>query len=317
MNYKYLIIGVLILIVAIFIQQQNPGVTYDIQDLPRLRGQLRRDLQRGRDPQQVYADFKQALVDVPNTVAHPASHVFGETLFDVVGIKGIETCDASFGFGCFHSFMGSAVSRSGVSAVHELDGICSRLFTPAQRSGCLHGIGHGLGEYFGPERITRQLEICASLSRKEELFGCSDGVFMEYHFPQQRILALEEKNRYAPCGAIGGLYEASCYLNLPSWWRDALREDWGSIQALCEGVADSTNREYCFLGIGYAVAIVTTHDVGVARATCDRLSGDAKMFCRAGASAGLFDGIEPGDAGRILCDGLGEQCVAAADMLSR
>ena len=336
MTKKYFLFVFLVLLVMILIngigRRSDAYVLGDIvQDdklnTPALRTRLIADFEQGKAPAEIYDNLKIMLADSPSQIFHPAAHAFGELLFTYVDLEGIGVCDASLAYGCFHSFFAQAIATKGIDVVSQLDAACNRQFEMQDDSGCAHGIGHGLGEYFGPQGIIQQLEICKTLSRKKLLFGCSDGVFMEYHFPtiaesgsfMTERLPIEKGNEYLPCAQIGDLYRHACYMSLPSWWRDLLAQDAYAMAALCEGIEGGLDREYCFLGIGYAMAPTMSHDIPTLKGYCGRLAAPLDLYCVVGASAGLAEDVPGGDSIGALCEGLGERipaCVEKSDMLS-
>src|SRR3989338_2641211 len=129
-----------------------------------------------------YGEFKEAYEAQDSKFQHLAAHVMGSLLYEKEGLAGLGICDATFAFGCYHSFFGSAVSKEGIGAIKDFDRICMEKFGP-WGTGCPHGIGHGILEYMGHEKLDEALAACAHTTQKHPLLGCTSGVFMEYNFP--------------------------------------------------------------------------------------------------------------------------------------
>lgn len=295
-------------------------------NIPLLRKVLASEFAHGRDPQEIYELVKKTTAGNNIGVQHQAAHVFGEVLFDYMGSSGVRVCDNELSFGCFHSLFGRAIAAGGVSIVSTLEAGCIEAYGLGGL-GCVHGIGHGLGEYFGPQRIREQLEMCKTLSWKGTLFGCSDGVFMEYHFPSDvqatrittGVMPVATGEEYDPCLKVGNLYQSSCYFSLPSWWVDALKQDEVRMDGLCQGVADAELQRYCFLGVGYAMAPVLRYDTQEVQRRCDHMTGDDnQLLCRAGAAFAFFVNEQERPRAAGMCEGLGDEvleCVQTSQLL--
>ncbi len=291
-----------------------------------LRKTITHEFERGEDPQTTYEYLKRFFSTYDISIQHQSAHVFGEVLFEQMGTAGIRVCDSDFAFGCFHSLFGKAIAALGIGVVSQLEQGCIEAYGPGGL-GCVHGIGHGLGEYFGQQNIKKQLEICSKLSWKGTLFGCSDGVFMEYHFPSDvqaaqittGVMPVAPGDEYDPCVTAGSLYERSCYFSLPTWWVDALKKDEVRMNALCGGLSDDDSKRFCFLGVGYAIAPVLDYDTQETQRRCDHMTGDDnQLLCRAGAAFAFFVNEQERPRASGMCEGLGErvsECVQTSQLL--
>ena len=94
-------------------------------------------------PTKAYTLFKKTYNNVPIAMGHRVAHLFGEALYNEEGIKGLGTCDQSFGFGCYHSFFGVGFSHEGLGAIPVFDKECRERW-PQRYLSCQHGIGHGI-----------------------------------------------------------------------------------------------------------------------------------------------------------------------------
>jgi len=270
-----------------------------------------------------YDQVKNRLSTVDNARQHSVAHIFGELLYTIEGLEGISVCDSSFGFGCYHSFFGRAISEKGESIVKELDKVCVDSYGP-MGLGCPHGIGHGLGEYFGPEKIDRQLEICDSLTWKGRFLGCKGGVFMEYYTPivtendtvTTTVRPYEQANPYGVCPRVEPKFQPACFLELTGWWERVLEKDYTNIGKLCDSITDPINRESCLLGVGYAAVQSNGYDIEQSMDICKTMpDDDSIMLCRAGASWSFFANPQFRDQSKKVCEG-SVLCEQKSDLLA-
>lgn len=263
--------------------------------LAGIRSQLNKSL-RTLAPEAAYTMTKQALAQLPQDKQHLAAHLFGEALYRSRGVDGVAVCDDSFGFGCYHGFFGTAIAAEGTDALITFDKACVERFG-VMGLGCPHGIGHGLGEYFGPGRLGEQLAVCAKLSWQGTYFGCSGGVFMEYNFPTMvsgndaitSTRAFRADDPYGPCDRIEERYRSSCYLELSAWYYDALNRDIPAIDGLCGAIADAGHRRDCYRGLGIAIVPHGNYARDDALARCDLVKAARdRRSCYAGISWSFF-----------------------------
>lgn len=245
-------------------------------------------------PTQAYAKFKENTRSSSSGIQHMSAHIFGALLYEKTGIDGIATCDAEFAFGCYHSFFGGAIADKGNSVVTALDKACIKKFGPLG-TGCQHGIGHGLMEYYGTN-LEQALADCQP-TQKMVLLGCTSGVFMEYNFPTligsetattgQRNL--DKKNPDYPCNRIPINFQNSCYFELPQWWYQVYERDDQVMGQLCQDIRNQTNRENCFRGLGNTVGPRTNFDLNKGVETCRIMpSTEGNTLCLSGLSWSWF-----------------------------
>lgn len=242
-----------------------------------------------------YTLLKKRYAQAPHHIAHNSAHVFGEVLYKNGSLAYLPVCDGSFIFGCYHGFLGKVISERGIKALPDLDAICNE--TGAERLGCHHGIGHGIINYFGEEKLKEALDACASLSWKKPVGGCTGGLFMEYNF---RNAHLEEGGNtyvrpytgdpYTPCTMLSEKFRRACFYEQPDWWRRIFKEDYKKLGELCSGVNDVVNQEFCFIGTGRMAAQSMQYDKEKTILECARMpTPDAVALCRAGGFLSIFD----------------------------
>lgn len=275
-----------------------------------------------------YVIVKQVIADIPPQQQHLSAHLFGESLYRVLGIEGVSVCDDSFGFGCYHGFFGTAIAAGGPETLVRFDKMCVEKFG-LMGLGCPHGIGHGLGEYYGPGRLSEQLAVCGQLSWQGERFGCSGGVFMEYNYPTMvsgaKALTTTRKfnptEPYAPCTGVDTRFAKSCYLELAAWYYDALSADLPKIDVLCGGIPELSYKRECYRGLGLALVPHMQYDVKKAISACASISAAIpRRWCFAGASWSFFAHPDYTAQADGICAILPQndalQCRKEADLLS-
>ncbi len=275
-----------------------------------------------------YTTVKQAIADIPQQQQHLSAHLFGESLYRVLGVEGVSVCDDSYGFGCYHGFFGTAIAAGGPETLVRFDKMCVEKFG-LMGLGCPHGIGHGLGEYYGPGRLSEQLAVCGQLSWQGERFGCSGGVFMEYNYPTMVTGAkaltttrtFTPSEPYAPCTGVDSRFAKSCYLELAAWYYDALAADMPKIDALCSGIPESGNKRECYRGLGLALVPHVQYDLNKAISACNTISAAiSRRWCYAGASWSFFAHPDYTAQANAVCAALPPNdvslCRKDADLLS-
>ncbi len=258
--------------------------------------------------QKTYDRIKEILQEKDSIRQHTVAHIFGELLYRENGLSGITVCDSSFGFGCYHSFFGKAVSEGGEGIVPELDRLCVASFG-VMGLGCAHGIGHGLGEYFGPSRVDEQLRLCEGLSWKGKYMGCQSGVFMEYNTPvstdgetaMSKPRPWDERAPYGSCLSVAEKFRPSCFLEIAGWWEQVIPRQYPKMGDLCARLRSVSDRESCFLGIGYNVVQSHEYDTASVKEICATFPSDGELLCRAGASWSFFANPDYRQAASEFC----------------
>ncbi len=245
-------------------------------------------------PEQAYSDFKSEYMNENFGKQHLAAHIMGTLLYQKEGIAGQAVCDSTFSFGCYHSFFSKALTDKGLSIIPKLNQVCLDKFGPLG-SGCQHGIGHGIMDYFGPSHLLAALNACQPTTTPSPIAGCTSGVFMEYNVPviisETDAVAesrpINPQKPYDPCPQLPESFQESCYYSIGQWWdqTDVYRGKWKEQGLLCKNIPNATHMETCYLGIGNVAAPDNGFDPDKAIAACKEMP-DAKaiVICQAGAS---------------------------------
>lgn len=271
-----------------------------------------------------YADFKREYASREFEEQHDTAHVIGGKLYEVEGIDALAVCDQSFAFGCYHGFFGRAVADKGAPIVPVLAQACKEKFGD-NSTGCEHGIGHGIMEHLGPDGLLQGLELCTQTKQKDKLFGCTSGLFMEYNTPidfvggaHVTVRPLDPSNMQAPCNTIVPQeFRASCYFEIPLWWKDVLGDEYENIGNTCARAGTQGEREACWKGWGTVVAENVEYDAARAGSLC-ALIDDAKGagFCKLGVAMRFFGTQSEKRVGHLMCEqmsgALREECLALA-----
>lgn len=241
-----------------------------------------------------FALFKTKNESAPLARQHFSAHVFGVSLAEHDGVAGITSCDPSFGYGCYHGFFSKVISEGGESYIKKLDEACVAAYGPFG-TGCQHGIGHGVLEYVGYERITDALQLCRDTTQLVPLLGCTSGVFMEYFNPlvetgdtlSQGQRPFDEKRPQEPCDIVSSEFKESCYFELGHSYYIRFKGEVVALSKLCEQVPQSY-QQYCYLGLGDIQGPISGYKVQESIAFCDAFSGADSTACRAGVAWAFY-----------------------------
>jgi len=244
--------------------------------------------------EKAYAEFKRQYQDKRFGTQHLGAHIVGALLYKKLGIPGLGVCDNSFSFGCYHSFFSEVLVDKGPSVVPMLNDSCLERFGPLG-TGCQHGIGHGIMEYFGPRRLLEALEACAPTTAMTPIAGCTSGVFMEYNVPilisaedaTATARPVEGGKPYEPCPSLPDEFQESCYYSIGQWWNQTgeYRNAWKAQGLLCKNIPIPAYMETCYLGVGNIVAPDNDFDPKRAIESCEKMPDKKSIItCRAGAS---------------------------------
>lgn len=287
-------------------------------------------LLRQHGPVAAYQQVKAAVSNYDLGVQHDVAHIFGESLVVETDISGLSICDHSMANGCYHGFLLALISQEGLAIVPELGQRCLAEESPLS---CQHGIGHGLAEYFGPDRFSETTAVCNQLPWDRPLLGCVGGAVMEHHFPSSlgqgqtvwQVLPFDEANPFQPCSQLTGLAFTGCVFHMPRWWKSVI--SYPEIDALCAGLPDEPSSEWCYRGVGFTATRHMVFSPEEVRARCAEMTGPGVAWCQLGAVWGFRTSFTAKDRAHWpkFCPGLvadeatAEQqatCWAAADVLA-
>ena len=261
--------------------------------------------------QGAYGEFKETYKSLKSTDQHRMAHVFGEILYMYAGIDGVSVCDEAFFFGCYHSFLGTALQYEGLVVLPSLNELCNR--DAESERDCQHGIGHGVLTFLGYRfpNLVQALERCFSLRFYPE--WCFGGVFMEYNFQtmladEGRVRVFQTDKPFYPCIELDQAFRPACYFSQPQWWLKVLKgsakERFGQIGNLCKKL-EKEDQKYCFSGSGDIAGVLADYDVEKAISLCESLSTfDGSFFCRAEAARVFFTQSKTKSFVYLLCENI-------------
>lgn len=303
----FLIIGIFLgtaLFAFIFSEVGGPTYTEDSESFNRDYWQHALHI---RGSQDAYQEFLKKNSEAPAVRQHTASHIMGELLFDIEGKEGIRYCDSSFGFGCYHGLFSIALASESVSAISEFDRLCVEIYGPLG-TGCQHGIGHGIMEFVGGDRVTEALELCKKTTQVATLLGCSSGVFMEYFTPLAGAGRLETpksreidlKHPHEPCPSTDPTFQDSCYFELGQSYGTRLPNQHEKQNELCSLVENNRFRDRCYMGLGLIASPLSGYDFDSVVSVCGVMR-EGEGACRAGAAWSFYSNPETRSQARSVC----------------
>jgi hypothetical protein len=266
-----------------------------------------------------YEELAQAIRDLPVSQQHENAHTFGAALFEAEGLEGLSVCDSRFSYGCFHEFMGKAISARGLGVVPGLNEGCRKSIVESPLS-CQHGIGHGVQAFigYGFGDLKEALVVCADLPYSDPIGGCYGGVFMEYNLQTMlgkdgKIRPPEDGDMQFPCNALPHTYTEACIFWQTQWWHQVLKgEGWNEdaiFTQIGQWCATQTGEQErtCFEGTGNITPPSADFDPARSAYLCERTSDDPKnrLFCKSYAANSLSVGGSGKTAdGSAVCAGL-------------
>lgn len=259
-------------------------------------------------PEKAYQAFLASYASLPVDEQHNAAHLFGESLYEAVGTKAISACDSSFNFGCYHGFFPKAIQQEGSAVIPVLDDACKNAL---RSSACQHGIGHGILEYLGHDKLVDALELCGRTDDSNGP-GCISGVFMEYNVPLQVMgdgtykvapRTFDATKPYVPCEDVPDIYKEACYQALPQWWRQTPVHDNATVDSLCSSLTEPTYRTRCLEGLGNVVASDMKYVAKDIVAACRSLSSsESVQVCIASSAWACSKNTNTPSCGEAICE---------------
>ncbi len=228
--------------------------------------------------------FERAYGAKDEDTKHVLEHTLGEELYAREGLKGLAFCPSSLFSGCYHGFFGAALETEGLGFLPHAEAACFAKADFFAKSGCIHGVGHGLLTNRGHDNLPLALGDCDSI-RYSMPFGnemCYTGVFMEYnlvaiHSRGEKAIVprpFNASNPYDPCANVAPKYQSACFLQLPQWWASVTNRDFPAMRNLCGALPEGANRDSCFRSIG----MVAAREGGYQRASIEKGCAEMPTF---------------------------------------
>lgn len=255
-------------------------------------------------PKAAYEELVASSRDLSNAQQHARAHVFGGALFSTEGLPGLTVCDDRLFSGCFHEFLGRAITALGPDTVTKLNDVClAGLQDPRDAVNCQHGIGHGILAYYGytPDDLTKALRLCGTLQSVDHVRGCEGGVFMEHNLETMTgtyvvadVSSVAKRN--VECDGVPESFRQACLFWSPQLWERSLEsgqhpgpeEVFKTMGLYCTEMSGGSP-EACFAGIGYIAGPAVGFDAAKTAQLCASTSPDPayRVSCWDTALGGL------------------------------
>jgi hypothetical protein len=256
------------------------------------------EMVREQGAEETYEAVKEEASKKDIQSAHTHVHLLGEVFYNELGMDGVRFCDSSYDYACYHGIFLQAIATEGTDILENAKEDC-RLSPSLIR--CYHGIGHGLMEYYGPKKINQALLACPDVPGAK-LFGCQEGVFMQFAFADRfsegrntkqedpRIQpGMNTQDLYSTCEEAPEEDRLSCYYFMPQWWAATTKEDYKRLGEICEGISDEMYKTACFLKTGTEISDRGKLNVDRSVSNCRLMpSLKAEALCRGGIAWSLY-----------------------------
>ena len=259
-----------------------------------------------------YELFKREAERIPSpSQRHGLAHIFGLALYKTEGLPGIEVCDNSFVYGCYHSFLSEAIKENGIGVVKELSDVCVAKFGEDDYV-CRHGLGHGIVGHAGYSKkdILDALKVCSGIAGESGLSGCASGVFMEYNMRTMvdpsgtgRYVREYEGDPFYPCNAVAEEFLPSCYKEQPNWWKHVFDWDYKKIGELCFMAPSSELTGVCVQSLGSSSVINYNYDAERVSEVCSYMPNEKTSVSCIFSAAATYVGRDISENGLVssLC----------------
>lgn len=285
---------------------------------------------REEGPTAAYANLAEDLSDRPSEERHRRAHIFGESLYQLLGFNGVSVCDEQFTYGCLHELTAQSLYAHGMGALSDLVGVCKSL-EPDKRNECEHGLGHGILAYYGYSlsNVEKSLQHCSAFSDAftDVVGGCNGGVFMEFNLQAMKGDGVQPRevihnDLFYPCRDVDTQYSLSCIYKLPQWW-DALYSELNTPQrypklaTLCSTLGVTTREQHvCYAGIGVVAFGVSTLPEKIEAACTSMQPNDEAVYACLANAAYRYRMIDESKSS-LLCNSLSgyqlSACISAAN----
>ncbi len=258
-------------------------------------------------PARAYAELAHDIAARDPDIQHTAAHEFGGALYAAEGLGAMAVCDSQFSYGCYHEFIGRALSAQGITILPQVQAGCD---AAASVTGCRHGIGHGLLAHLGysSDDLVKAVDICTQMGDRT-MQGCYGGVFMEYMRTMSGSgnVRVANDSKYEPCDVFSGAAARSCMFYEPQWWFSMLFTDPRAdvtpiIKKMVVWCASGSESDTCVQGVGLMVPPHVAYDPKRSAALCRASAATLNdaVYCASGAAL-VFAGTTGTTDAREVC----------------
>lgn len=328
MRYKYIIIFIFILAIALFSFKYGDKLQFSnllkppqrhTDSFPKMslnnsQAQLLIDdsnfLKSSVEkygPSQVVERVEQ-LMDSKNQDCHLMAHQIGRVTYSVFGDQSFKLCSSLCHSGCYHGATEAYFKEKGTANLQQnLQTLCQDERNGFYTHQCLHGVGHGLMAWSNYQ-LLYALRSCDELKSYNNQASCWTGVFMENivgalaeGIPNSgktaQSVILDSEKHYTsylnndpqyPCTIVPEKYKDTCYFLQPTRMLQLFKGNFEKVAKACLD-APVQNQRSCFQSMGREVNGNSNHHVEEAIKLCQYVPyGEDRNNCLIGAVQDTF-----------------------------
>lgn len=203
------------------------------------------------DPVEAWNFYRKNYKNTDFFGAHDIAHYLGALIYDHKGLEGIDNCDSSFVFGCYHGFIENFIVDKKLGDLNALVKRCNKYDLSKGRATCYHGIGHGILSYLKYDLLLA-LRSCEEILKPNYVDLCWNGVFME------NVIGVTagdylKKDLHWPCAGLESKFKQSCYFYQSQFFQHKFGLDVDKISEECIGLEIQEYRDSCIKGLSYLI----------------------------------------------------------------
>ena len=209
---------------------------------------------------ETYEYFKISMTTYDPYEVHFLAHYVGDKIYRLEGLGGLEICDFSFLYGCYHGFIARALLEDPNNTIRQLERICDKYIdNPLKYDACFHGMGHGIVAYEGYnfDDMLQVLDRCDLLSKEMPRQFCYSGVFMErnlnimHAITENNVLIrkFDADKAHEPCSKLPSKFQFTCYWQQVVWWSRILDNDFEKMHVLCMEIKNFETQNICMTAV--------------------------------------------------------------------
>ena len=205
---------------------------------------------------------------------HTLAHIVGKNAYTKNGFAGIEICDPTFGYGCYHGVTEQFLINEGPEKIREAMDTCRRLFPSESQKNqlpyysCIHGIGHGLMTWNGLV-LKKALFDCDRLDQQEQSY-CYDGAFMEFSSSALPQNYFDKENLWGMCIDLDKKYAMGCARHLPLMLNRTFLMTKDDTIAFCKTAPTKILRDGCTDRLAFII-VHTIKDIMEIESACKKI----------------------------------------------
>ncbi|HUQ85822.1 MAG TPA: hypothetical protein VM077_05855 [Candidatus Limnocylindrales bacterium] len=233
------------------------------------------------DPRKAWGDLKKKYIINGKETENPhqLAHFIGHKAFEKYKFSGLDICDDTFAFGCYHGVTEKMLQSIGLSGIKTIEGYCEKRIPKNESQnvpGCTHGIGHGLASWHNFE-IDKPLADC-DLLKSIYRVGCYDGVFMEFVMSVPKY-KFSQNNPWNFCIQLPARHHLKCgrfTSNVLVW---QLRGALPKMAGICKNAPLADLKSTCIIELSHRFYYVSSGDEEKIRELCSVFNKKDSEIC--------------------------------------